>query len=275
MKRRALVALFPIAVFLGGCPADKEEGMTAGEALQALDEASLSSQAASLTSGTVEIATNFTIGQAVEKAAGELRSFIASQLPCAEIELNVGRLDVTYGAKEGNCTYHGNTYSGKHTIEVERADDGDVLVSHRWTDLSNTKVKLSGTAEVTWSLKNKERNVKHDLTWTRLRDGRTGKGSGDRTQRPLDGKILTGISIDGARAWEGERGRWDLSVNNVEMRWSDPVPQSGSYVLASPKGKNATLAFGRVDEDTIKVSLSSGDNDFSFNVSKLGAIKEE
>ncbi len=275
MQRRALIALFPIAAFLAGCPSEKEDAMTAGEALQALDEASISSQAASLTSGTVEIATNFTIGQAVEKAAGELRSFIESQLPCAEIDLNVGKLDVTYGAKEGNCTYHGNTYSGQHTIEVERADDGDVLVSHRWTDLSNTKVKVSGTAQVTWSFKDKERNVKHDLTWTRIRDGRTGKGSGDRTQKALDGKILTGISIDGARAWEGERGKWDLAINNVEMRWSDPVPQSGSYVLATPKGKSATLAFGRVDDDTIRVTLSSGDNKFGFNVSKLGTIKED
>ena len=39
-------------------------------------------------------------------------------------------------------------------------------------------------------------------------------------------------------------------------------------------GKDLTLTFERVDEDTIEVTVSSGDSSFSFLVSKLGAIDD-
>jgi hypothetical protein len=48
------------------------------------------------------------------------------------------------------------------------------------------------------------------------------------------------------------------------------VPQAGLYRLATPQGKSATLSFSRIDEDTIKVTVASGDQSFDFNVSKLG-----
>ncbi len=50
------------------------------------------------------------------------------------------------------------------------------------------------------------------------------------------------------------------------MRWEDPVPQAGKYVLATPKNRSITLAFSRVDDATIEVELSSGDKSFKFDV---------
>ena len=38
--------------------------------------------------------------------------------------------------------------------------------------------------------------------------------------------------------------------------------------------KTATWAFERVDEDTIGVTVASGDKSFAFHVSKLGVITE-
>jgi hypothetical protein len=90
----------------------------------------------------------------------------------------------------------------------------------------------------------------------------------------LDGDVLQGIRVDGDRSREGQRGRWDLAAAGVELRWIDPVPQAGSYVLATPSAKVLTMAFERVDEDTIQVSVTGGKQPFTFNVSKFGAITE-
>ena len=54
------------------------------------------------------------------------------------------------------------------------------------------------------------------------------------------------------------------------MRWRDPVPQAGTYRLATPKGRSVTLSFSRVDADTIAVTLASGDKSFTFNVNSIG-----
>lgn len=269
-----LVASSFVAV-LAGCPKDKADGpMTQGEAAEALEESTLSSQAAALTTSSIEVGTTFTIGKAVKDAAAELRTFIETQLPCAEITLADATLTVEYGKKAGNCTYKGHTFTGTHAIKVAKNDDA-IEVDHEWKDLSNGVVKVTGTAQVTWDVGDQTRHVVHDLTWTRLRDGRTGRGTGDRTQRPLAGGLAEGIQVDGDRSWTGSAGRWDLVIEGVQMRWQDPVPQAGTYRLASPKGRSLALSFTRIDEDSIQVSLSSGDKEFKFVVNALGDVNGE
>jgi len=273
MKARALlIAALPLA--LTGCPKEREEPLTQAEAQQALEESSISAEAEVLTSGTIEISTNFTIGQAVEAAAEELQAFIESQLPCAEITLSPGSLVVEYGALPGECTYHGQTYSGTHTITVQRNEEAEVVVNHEWDELSNQRLSVTGEATVTWSLADQTRHVVHELTWTRLSDGRTGTGAGDRTQRALSGGILEGIQVDGTRTWDGQAGHWDLAIDGVQMRWVDPVPQAGSYTLATPFDKSLGLAFERQDADTIEVTVTSGARHFSFLVSQAGDVNE-
>lgn len=262
-----------LSVGLGGCLQDKsdDEGvMTRAEALEAVDESSLASQVADLTSASVEISTNFTIGGAVKKAAEELRAFIATQLPCADVQLTDATLHVTYGAKPGNCTYRGKTFSGESEVTVRRNDEGDVEVDHAWIGFSNGTLKVDGTAKVTWSKARASRRVEHALTWTRLADGRTGTGTGDRTQEPLGEGIGVGFREDGSYTWTGPKGRWDLDVTGAEMRWVDPVPQAGRYTLTAPSDKSLVISYARVDADTIKVTVSSGGRSFSFDVNALG-----
>src|SRR5690348_13523080 len=266
----AVLAL-PLLV-LTGCPKDREEPLTLGEATSALEQASDAGQAEGLTSASVDISTNFTIGQAVQDGAAELKTFIGTQLPCADITLEDATLTVVYGAKPGNCTYHGHTFSGTHSINLERNEDAQVLVHHEWTDFSNGVVSLDGTADVTWNLTDKTRRMQHESYWTNLKSGRTGTGSGDRVQSVLAGGITEGIQVDGSRSWDGERGHWDLAIDGVQMRWTDPVPQSGSYTLKTPFDKSVSMAFERVDDDTIQVTVTGPKREFSFNVSKLGEI---
>jgi hypothetical protein len=269
----SLLAL-PLSFVLGGCPrnqgGDGDESFTRAEAQEALEESSGTTAADSLASASIEISTNFTIGGAVEAAAGEVRSFVQSQLPCAEIALSGATLTVEYGVNPGSCTYRGHEFTGTHAMTVEANEMSQVHVHHEWTGLSNGVVMLDGSADVTWDLAAKSRHVVHHAEWTHLESGRTGVGDGDRTQTPLAGGLAEGISVAGTRAWTGPRGRWDLGIDDVEMRWVDPVPQSGRYTLVTPKEKTVTLGFARVDADTIAVTLTGPKgNAHTFNVSRL------
>jgi hypothetical protein len=276
--RSTIFAAAATALILTGCPKDKagenDGPMTQGEAKEALEEATVDSQAAALTTSSVEITTNFTIGKAVTAAAAELKTFIESQLPCAEITLADATLSVSYGAKPGNCVYRGNTFTGQHIVKVQKNED-EIIVDHEWKELSNGKVKVTGTAHVTWDFDDKTRRVEHSLTWTRIADGRTGTGTGDITMRPLSGGVTEGLQVDGSRAWEGAKGKWNLAVEGVQARWADPVPQAGIYRLASPKNRSLSLSFRRVDGDTIEVTLKNDKNEFKFNVNSAGSVNDK
>lgn len=258
------------SVLLAGCP--REGAITLAEARDALAEAALASDAENLVTSSVELTTDFTIGGALEAAAEEIRAFVEAQLPCAEVVVSGASLRVTYGAKPGNCSYRGHTYSGTHTIAVSKAEPGEILVQHEWEAFSNGRVEVSGQADVTWSLDAGSRRVVHELEWTRLSDGKSATGSGDRTQSPLGGDWASGVVVDGERAWSGSAGDWDLQIDGVEARWADPVPQSGAYVLLTPKGRQLTLSFRRLDEDRIEVTLEGGGREFRFSVGRLGVI---
>jgi hypothetical protein len=261
----ALVLLTP----LSGCRF--QDRLTLQEAQQASEELKISSQAQALTSNTVEIGTHFTIGEAVQQAASTLREFVQTELPCADVTLADQTLTVVYGVQAG-CEWNGQTITGTHEITVSRNDDDDVVVDHVWTDLTNGKVQVSGTAEVTWSWTSSDpnRHVVHDLVWTRLSDGRTGQGKGDRTQRPLpDGGLAVGFVEEGHRSWDGRSGHWDLDVSGLEMRWVDPVPQSGNLTLDTPFDKTVSVDFSRVDANTIKVTVEGPHRSFDVNVNSL------
>jgi hypothetical protein len=269
----SLALLFAVPFALSACP--KNDELTASEAEESLAQASASSQAEGLTSATVDIATNFTIGEAVEQAASDLKAFVVSQLPCASVLLSGSTLTVQYGVNPGNCTYRGHTFSGTSAITVTKDDMNDVVVDHQWTNLSNGIVALNGTAHVTWNFNDQTRHITHDLKWTHLASGRTGEGTGDRTEQPLAGGIAEGFQVDGTRSWTGARGTWDLTIDGVQMQWTDPVPQAGTYSLGTPYDKTVTMSFNRVDADTIRVTVAGPKHEFSFNVSKLGSISSQ
>ena len=258
-----------LVLALGGCRFDP---LTGEEAQQALEESSVASQAAALVAASVEVSTDFTIGEAVEQAAQQIRDFVESQLPCAEVTLADATLSITYGAKPGACTFNGQRFEGTHTITVERNEERDVIVQHTWDGLSNGVLSVSGEATVTWSLENRSRNIQHELTWTRLADGRMGVGGGNRTQTPLAGGILEGIEVDGTRSWDGDSGHWELDIDHVEMRWDDPVPSSGSWTLDTPFDKTISLSFQRIDDATIGVTVTGGQRTVELKVGKLGAV---
>lgn len=268
----AFFAVLAALTLLAGSTGCRVDPLTRSEAQEALEESSIDAQASALTSASIELSTDFTIGEAAANAAQRIRDFVQSQLPCAQITLQDHTLEIDYGAT-GACTFRGQSFRGSHTISVVRNDEDDVVVTHAWDGLSNGRISVTGEAEVTWTLDDPSRRVVHDLTWTRLSDGRSGRGTGDRTQRPLDGGLVEGFSVDGARSWDGPRGHWELDIDGIEMRWVDPVPQAGTLALTTPKGTLITLQFERLDADSIGVTARGGDRTIHFTVNALGAIE--
>jgi hypothetical protein len=250
-----------------GC--QRQADLTPEEAAQARDELQVGTTSQALTTQTVEIGTNFTIGDAVDKAATELHDFIVSQKPCADVQLSGSTLTVVYGA-HGACPF--NSYqdiTGTHQITVTKNASSEVVVDHVWTNLSNGDVEVSGTAHVTWNLADPSRHVQHDLRWTRLSDGRTGEGTGDRVQKPLDGNLAVGFTEDGQRTWDGKAGHWDLTIAGLQMRWEDPIAQAGTLTLDTPFNKTVTVVFARVDASTIHMTFEGSRGSIGFDIHKL------
>jgi hypothetical protein len=265
----AVLLLMAGAASGGGCRIDP---LTGQEAQEAVEESAVDSQASALTAASIELATDFTIGEAAERAAGQVRDFVASQLPCAALALNGRELTIEYGRNPGQCTFRGHRFAGTHVVSVERDESDQVVVHHEWEDFGNGRVSVTGTAIVTWNVDSPSRRIQHELTWTRLSDQRHGTGSGDRTQRPLSGGLIEGFSVDGRRAWDGNRGRWELDIEGIEMRWTDPVPQAGAWTLTTPGDKVITFDFERIDASTIGVTASGGDRSIELKVNALGIV---
>lgn len=268
MNTTRLLVTSAIVILSAAC----NRGLTSAEARAAIEESSVDAQAAALTSSSAEIGTHFTIGMAVENAATELKTFIESQLPCARVTLESATLTVEYGANAGSCLYMGKTFSGTHSISVMRNEMNDVLVHHTWTDLSDGRLTVSGSADVTWSISSESRHVVYEFDWERISDSKSGTGNGDVTQTALAEGVQTGIEVNGNRSWSGQSGSWHLAIDGVQMRWIDPIPQAGRYTLDTPFDKTATLTFERIDGNTIKATLDSGRNSFSWNVTALGIV---
>ncbi|MGM0577793.1 MAG: hypothetical protein ACQEXJ_18855 [Myxococcota bacterium] len=271
MSRRRTIATTLTALLvvpaLGGC-----ELLTREEARVAVEEVRLATEAGALVGATVELTTDLTLGEGVEAAARSLGEFVESQYDCATVTVEGGRVTVDFGTLDDICTWKGQTFAGVVTWKVERAAPDEIVVHHAWADLRNHRVSLNGGATVTWNTTERTRRVVHDATWTV--DGRTFEGTGDRTQSLLDADvgIAGGIILDGSRGWTSDTGRWDLAIESVGLRWEDPVPESGRYVLTTPAGKTLTLTFTRVDGDTIDAQVEAPRRDYTFRVNRSGAV---
>jgi hypothetical protein len=258
--------------------------LTREEASEALEEVKVASQAEALSSESIEITTQFTLGEGLRAAGESLRDLLAAEAPCAVTTLEVSeaddstddsaatgaaRLEIEYGKLAGSCGHGGRALTGKHTVQIVRSEPEFIVVDHVFEELSNGKVQLDGAATVEWNLEDPSRHVVHDLTWTRLSDARSAVATGDRVQKPLEGGLKEGFRVDGEHRWQGRRGDWDLAIDGVEMRWIDPVPQAGTYTLDTPFGKRVSVEFTRLDDTTIGVTVAGPRRSFDFEVVTL------
>ena len=259
--RGPLTALLLI-VACGACR-PKDDPLTREEAQAALVATQLSNDAHALTYDIVEVTTGFTLGDAAQAAGENMRDFVKSQIPCATAELSDEKvLGIDFGARGDSCLWRGKTYTGRVEVQVDKVADGVVEITHSWIDLSDGRITVNGGASVAWNINALSRQVTHSLSWSSAQGD--GEATGDRTQALLEGG---GFQVDGTRTWTGvEDKTWSLTIDGVQVRAQDPVPQAGEYRLIAPDGKQLTLGFTRVDETTIQVTIGNGSKDFSFNV---------
>lgn len=267
MRRLALLAL-PLT----GC----FETLTWREAADAMEEAAAFGRMETFTGGVVEITTDFTLGQAAEDAAEELRGFLQSQVPCSTVTREGATVTMDFGTLEDDGVWNGRTYAGVAAVTLASVEAGRAELVHDWTGMTDGFITMDGGATVVWDAQAGTRTVQHELTWTD-EEGVERIGAGERVQRLLDESagVQGGIRIDGERTWSGPAGDWLLDIEAVEARPQDPVPQAGAYVLTLPSGKVATLAFARVDEDTIEVVLSGSRQDHVWHVTSVGVEYQE
>lgn len=262
----ALVLTAPVACF-------EVDTVSNVELREALDEIVVAGQAQAVENQILEITTDFTLGEAAQTIAANLRAALESQIPCSTITVEDNLVTLDFGGLDDTCVYNGQTFAGVITLEISYDEaDHRALVDHTYKDLSNGTVTLNGSKLVTWD--EESRHVVSDLMV--LRDGQSVHSTSDRVMTLLDpaAGLAGGIVINGAHHWDNTRGPWDLAVDGVEIRWIDPVPQAGHYTLDTPKGKTIDLAFTRVDADTIAVTLSGGGRERIFHVTRSGQIQD-
>lgn len=268
------IVVATIALLAGCLQKDSGDDVTYGEAKEGVDETVATTSAELTLDGTVEISTNFTLGQAAEAAAVELSEWAKSQIPCSTVSLEGATVSIDFGTLNDTCVYNGKTWAGVVKISIKSAEAKTVEVGHEWIGLTNGTAVVNGTATVTWSGSAQSRRVVHEATWTFKNKSFT--GSADRTQTLLDPSqgLAGGIEVNGMRSWQGANGQWTLDIDGVQMRPQDPVPQSGSYTLTNPAGKSLAMSFERKDADTIQVTVGTGKHSFSFNVTAIGSVSD-
>ncbi len=230
-------------------------------------------QALALESEVLEITTSFTIGGGLAEIAEEIRNFAESQLPCSTVthDSDNHSLTIDLGSLDDACTYNGHTFAGVITVAVS-AVDGATVVDHTFTGLTNGQITLDGTKQVTWTTDTRRVVTDYEID----RDGTVVTTTSDRTMIllvPAEG-LRSGIQIDGERAWNTATGAWDLDIAGVEVRWTDPVPQAGTYTLTTPKDQTIAMTFARLDDTKIAITVTAGARKRVFHVSSTGAVED-
>lgn len=218
----------------------------------------------------IELTTSFTLGQGVQAAAEEIRDFVRSQVPCSTVTLEPGRVSIDFGDLSDACVYRGRTYAGVVSVQVELPGEG-ARVTHTYEGFTGGRVTMDGESIVNWD--DGERHIVTDLMFTS--DDHTTEVQSDRTQtfsRCEDAEAVC-VHIEGSREWTNPRGAWQMTIDDVHARSIDPVPEAGRYVVVNPEDRLIALEFARVDEDTIRVALSGGRRDITFDVTAAGQVQ--
>ncbi len=277
MKRTVYLALTLVA-----CEPPAPAPMHDWEQLEALTQAARVQQAEAFAGEVIEVTTPFTLGNGYQAAAEQLREWLESQLPCSTVALTAPPdgypvVSLHLGTLDDACTFHGRTYAGQIDIRLASIDrQGKVVLEHRWIAVTDGEVTLSGDANVTWNQEDDvlTRHVLVSADWTSAAG--TLAVESDLEWRPLSGPDFSdGFVVNGVRDWTDESGRdWSMRADEVAARWVDPIPQSGLLALTNPDNKDAELTFARIDEDTIRVTLTGGESPRLLDVSRYGAVTE-
>lgn len=262
-----------LASLLAASTACVPDVFSAAEYRAAIDATVAQGEGLAVENEILEITTSFTVGGSVSKIIEEVQAFTASQVPCATVDKpDPFSLIIDFGELGDQCEFRGRTYAGVVSVEFD-VNSGSVGVAHTYDGLTNGDLTIDGTADVSWAPG--YRYVVTDFTLEGARG--TAEVSSEREQVFVDpdAGLAGGVEISGERRWSTSTGDWLLEIDAVQWRGVDPVPQSGSYFLLNPEGKELDMSFSRVDEDTIAVTVTGGLRTRMFHVTSAGRVTDE
>lgn len=250
------------AVLLAACVTEpssqNDEGDGYDEARAAVAEANLSAGADRATAEGIEISTQLGDGDRIEDATSLIADFWRSQAACTTVTVDGAAIVVDYGTLEDDCEFDGHTYAGVDTINVLSIDPLGMGVRHEWNQFTNGNVTLDGTANVAWIGDEETRHVSTDYVFANFVDPSIVEVRGDHVTRRIDPDVPVregGFVLDGTRDWTSPSGDWSLDMTGLEIRPQDPAPQAGTVELTNPAGTTLTIAYERIDEDTIAATV--------------------
>ena len=254
---------------LPGC--DFEQPASRSEMRSAVAEVAILGEGEGTQTDIFELTTSFTLGKGAQAVAEEVRDFVRSQVECSEVLVEPGKLTIDFGDLSDNCVYRGRTYAGVVTVSFAE-EDGKWVVTHTYEGVTGGRTTLDGTATVTWD--GNERHIVTDLDFVTDRGEVNVNGDRVQTFSACEGAAAVCVTVEGSRDWTGPRGTWETDIIGVQARSIDPVPEAGKYVITTPDEKIVELAFERIDEDTIEVSVEGGRRPFVFHVTASGEIED-
>jgi hypothetical protein len=268
---KTLLAPLALASVLVPVAACQPMGASQAEMREALIEVAELGAGMGAQDDVIELTTSFTLGQGVQAAAEEIRGFVESQVPCSTVTVEPGQVSIDFGDLSDGCVWRGRTYAGVVTVAIERADAG-ARVTHTYEDFTGGRVTMNGTAVVDWN--DAVRHIVTDMTFATADE--TVEVQSDRTQgfSRCEGVEAVCVTVEGERHWQSSRGEWDMTIEGVEARSIDPVPEAGTYTVVNPEGREIAMSFARLDEDTIQVEIEGGRRPVVFEVTASGQVSD-
>lgn len=256
VARSIVIALTMSTVTLSGCSDDFDFGLSFFEpTVEHTRHVQLIAATTELGSGFGDIATH-------EETALAIKTAIETELPCASVAVSGTKVTMDYGAN-GPCALHGITLQGTHSMTLRTEefgpDNGALVIDHAWTNVSDGHASISGTGWMLRSSTQQFRTVRFSLDPKTNNTNLTGGQWVFSTM--TDPQVL---ALNGSADW-GDKGGATCNTNNAEIRWGDPAPQVGTYVLSyrnvSMGGTSEkTILFKRIDDTTIEAKVLGYNN---------------
>jgi hypothetical protein len=270
---KTLLCAFPLALLAacevrfeaegdGGGPdeAPVAVSLTETEAREAVWQVNRISRPDAASAEVIDLSTDITIGDRIDLITDRWQEFWENQAPCNTVTFAGNIVTIDFGTLEDACVFDGHTYAGIDTITLTQIldFDADLRVDHDWDGFTNGTVTMTGHTGVYWNGEG-ARHSELDYVVTNFVDDTSIEVVGQQTIRRLDEALPVaegGFQLDGDRTWDDGSGAWTMELNELSLLVDDASPHAGDVVITGPQGKQMTIAFSRVDDDTTQAIVT-------------------
>lgn len=225
---------------------------------------------------------HFHAAHSMDELIQNMADFFESQAPCSQMTRSGQTLAVDFGDLDDGCEYRGRTYGGM--MFVTDLTETDEVLDLMFVGLTDGAVTLDGSASL--SIGEDRQTLTAELDTLRDADafdrpehgrghrGGSGREGGehcvpegedgliaaqvaiDYVYTPYDGSFDLGVQVDGSQQHEDECGLHTGTAVGLRIAGTDRVPEAGTSKMTSPEGHERQMAFERIDDTTIEITMS-------------------